>query len=81
MTTRTHAELLTLIRKYGKNMTTEERVELLAEIDRTLFDLYDALGRILVLGSMGALEGCRACDEVVEIIRSETVPPHRQERS
>ena len=68
---RSHEALLKLIREYGKEMTTNERVEILAAIDKTLFDLYDALGRVRVLAAMGALEGCRACDEAAEIIRGE----------
>jgi hypothetical protein len=66
---RSHESLLELIVKYGAAEIDEPG--LLAEIDKTLFDLYDALGRVRVLAAMGALEGCRACDEAGEIIRGE----------
>ena len=70
---RSHESLLQLIRDYGQIRANGfgEAAELLAEIDKTLFDLYDALGRVRVLAAMGALEGCRACDEAAEIIRGE----------
>jgi hypothetical protein len=64
---RSHASLLKLIRDYGESGAVEQ----LAEIDKTLFDLFDTLTRVKVVANIGALDGCRLCDEALEIIRGE----------
>ena len=46
-------------------------MEQLAEIDRTLFDLYDTLERVKIVAAIGAIEGCRFCDEGLAIIHGE----------
>jgi hypothetical protein len=69
---RSHEALLELIRYYGlEGGDGEAAVEILAEIDKTLFDLYDTLERVRVLSAIGALEGCRGCDEALAIIKGE----------
>ena len=68
---RSHEKLLELIRDYGAACGAEGQQELLAEVDKTLFDLYDTLERVKVLSAIGALEGCRGCDEALAIIKGE----------
>ena len=69
---RSHEKLLELITDYGgERGMGEAAVEMLAEIDKTLFDLYDLQERVAVLAGIGALEGCRLCDEALELIRLE----------
>ena len=70
---RSHEQLLQLIRDFGglEGKGAVQRPELLAEIDKTLFDLYDAFERVNVLVNIGTLQGCRACDEALAIIKGE----------
>ena len=65
---RSHAELLLLIVEYGHSGGD---VGLLGEVDKSLFDLYDTLERVKVLAAIGALDGCRGCDEALAIIKGE----------
>ncbi len=71
---RSHEALLGLIRDYGQACADEGQQvpELLAAIDKTLFDLYDTLERVRVVANIGVLNhGCRLCDEALAIIRGE----------
>lgn len=68
---RSHESLLALIRDYGANCGPVEAVDQLAEIDKTLFDLYDLVERVKIVAAIGAIEGCRFCDEGLAIIHGE----------
>ena len=67
---RSHESLLGLIRDYGA-ACMGERPELLAEIDKTPLRPVRHARAGQGARDIGALEGCRRCDEALAVIKGE----------